>query len=427
VWGVIVLLGDVYLLRLVAREDFGSDPCWYGLAALVAFASNASLLSVARGRGGARLWAPAGWAWITAGLAAIVFVAGCWARSASLDDFPMNAIPDMHRVLAVGARRLVRGEFPYQAVDVPWHTFMVYQPGLLLPYAVPSALALDVRWTAIVTSALIPTLWIAVLGARGPVTLLALAPVGLAWAFEEQQRAFPSQFHDSAWWPWVVGGSLLFCSGRWAMAGLFWGLAMASRQYAAGVAILLLCHVVRRAGWRPAFVFGTAAVATVAALYLPFVVVDWRSVLVEPLRTYHEMIVRFVIPKRPDWIRDSLGWSWWLIGLPGYHRWVLPLQLVIVALFVVGSSLWVRTRAGTVIMGGLALMAFNFLQDWPVWYLYCAPFLLIATGSLEALCTSAEQARPLARANSSRGARARQGIGSDASRAEARGGRRIEP
>lgn len=387
-WGVCVLVGDLWLLRLVARHALGSSPRWYGLAALVALVANASLLAVTATRGSPRLWAPRAWCSVAVGLGVAALLAGCWARSLSLDGFAMSAIPDMHRVLAVGARRLVRGEFPYRPVDVPWRTFMVYQPGMLLPYVVPVALDLDVRWAAVVTSTLVPALWIAVLGARGPAAMLAVVPVAVGWLFEAEQRRFPAQFHDSAWWPWVVGGSLLFLRERWVAAGVLWGFAAASRQYAAGVVILLVCHLARRVGWRAAVVFGGVAFVVAAALYLPFVAVDWRSVLTTPLRTYHELMIRSVIPEHPGWIRESLGWSWWLLRWPGYHQWILPVQLAIVGLVVVASTLWVRTRAGAVLSGGLALLTFNFLQDWPVWYLHCAPLLLVATACLEATCTS---------------------------------------
>ena len=387
-WGVGVLVADVWLLRLLQRHALGPEARWYMLAAAVVLAANASLLAVTATRGDARLRASPRWPLCLAGLATAVFLAGCWARARHLADCPLDVIPDMHRVMAIGADRLIRGEFPYRPVEVPWRTFMVYQPGMLLPYAVPAALGLDVRWTAVVASALIPALWLAVLGRRGPATLIVLAPVAVAWLLETEQQTLPAVIHDPAWWPWLIGGSLLFLHGRWGWAGVLLGAAAASRQHAAGLAILLFCHAWRRAGRRPALALGVAAFATAVVLYLPFVAVDWRSVLIQPLRTYHEVMVQFVIPKRPEWIRESMGWSSWLITLPGYYRWVLPVQLAITTLIIAGATRWVRSRAGAVVCGALALMVFVFFHDWPVWYLHVASLLLVATGTLDAACTS---------------------------------------
>ena len=391
VWGVGVLLADVWLLRFVARHGLAVWPEWYGSAAILALAANAGLLAVTATRGDDRPRSVAGWRWIAIATAVLAFAAGCWTRGLWLDEFSMAEIPDMHRVISVGVRCLLRGEFPYKTLHVPWSTFMVYQPGMLLPYVVPAAFDVDVRWTAVVTSALVPALWIAVFGARGPAALAAVAPVAAGWLFEAEQQTFAAQFHDAAWWPWAVGGSLCFLRARWIAAGVLWGCAAASRQYAAGVVILLALHLVRREGWRPARTFALTAAGVAALLYLPFVAVDWWRVLVVPLRTYHQVMVRVVIPNHPEWIRESLGWSWWLLPLPGYAGWILPLQVGVVGLYVAASTLWTRTRAGAVLAGGLALLTFNFLQDWPVWYLHCAPLLLIATACLDAICTSTER------------------------------------
>jgi OmpR family response regulator RpaB len=47
------------------------------------------------------------------------------------------------------------------------------------------------------------------------------------------------------------------------------------------------------------------------------------------------------------------------------------------------------------VSGGLALLLFNFLQDWPVWYLHIVPLLLVATGALDAATRPSEGLRKL--------------------------------
>jgi hypothetical protein len=382
VWTVSVLVSDVWLLDVLGQRGFGFEAEPYAAAAWVTLAANASLLFVTRRSGATVPRGRAGWAPVALG--ALAFVAACRTRGAAFAAFPIDTIPDMHRVLAVGVSRLLHGEFPYAAVEVPWRTYMVYQPGMLLPYVVPAVVGVDLRWTAVVGSALVPALWLAVLGRRGIGALCLVAPVAAAWFLDPQQVNFGAQFHDSAWWPWIIGGSLAFVEGQWLAAGLLWGAAIASRQYAAGVAALLFLHLVWRVGWRPAVTFALAAGAMTTLLYGPFLAIDWRSVLVQPLRTYHDVMTMYVIPQRPEWIRSSMGWSWWLIDLPGYYAWVLPAQLAIVGLVIVAATCRVRTRAGALVSGGLALLLFNFLQDWPVWYLHIVPLLLVATGALDA-------------------------------------------
>ncbi len=113
--------------------------------------------------------------------------------------------------------------------------------------------------------------------------------VAVAWALRERPRVavasalavalVPVTWYVSAFWGqyesvYTLFGllaAILALRGRWALAGVLLGLALATKPQAIPFIVPLAGFAVARAGWRGAVVPAATAAATLVVLWLPFV------------------------------------------------------------------------------------------------------------------------------------------------------------
>jgi hypothetical protein len=327
------------------------------------------------------------WIFYSAAVAALV-VLGWHARVHWLRMHPIDQVPDMHRVIAAGVRLLLDGRFPYRPVDVPWWVPMGYQPGMFLPYVPAGVLGIDTRHAAVIGSVAAPLIWLVWFRPRNSYSMIVVPVVSALWLFNKLQTDLPANVQTPTWWPWCALGSLSFLSGRWKTSGVFWGLAAASRQQAAGAAAALAIYLVRRVGWRAAGGFAAAGTIAAVLLYAPFLAIDARAVLIAPMQNYRAMVEHVVIGQNPSWIRESMGLGVWLIRVPHYLDWMLWAQTGAMAVVWAITALRVRTARSAVVAAGVCLLFFNYFLHWAVWYLYAEPFIIFACAGLQGLFPS---------------------------------------
>jgi hypothetical protein len=398
---ITVLLFDALVVEFISPQNETVAPPWVHLTlAFATLALNGALLICANRVGSTRVSTRSRLLLFTSVLIAVSLAAHGWMlRSHWIHAVDIDDVADMPRIVAAGVSLLLEGHHPYQHVQVPWDVPMAYQPGMFLPHVIPGLIGVDTRQAAAVASVLVPALWIIGFGRRGAWALLATTLVCLPWLCAKNQVFMPTTVQTPTWWPWCALGALLFLDGRWRSAGILWGLAAASRQHVIGAVILLALHLLRRGEKREALGFSLAALLTLLAVYLPFLLAGtgaFHAMIIEPLEYNRAILLEHHLPTPPPELYQCMGFGNWLVTLPGFPTWMLPLQILVTVFLWICTWRWVKSSAAAVAMAGFALIAFNFLLNWPVYYLHVPPLILFSTVALHILTQRAPESETAA-------------------------------
>lgn len=401
---VFVVSGTLLCLNfwILSLPDFlrrvGSDTMSaYLLGTGVLLAINIALLLVATDRNGGGWSSPheigQPWLAMTVGLCGLtVLVIGCyrWLRHIfAIPIDPMRA--DMLVVIREGIRTLLQGGDPYRLYNVPWEAALPYGPVLWVPYILPYALKMDLRFLPVAAALFIAALCgvaATVLGYRrqwlGALVLLALE---LTVCLNLKLYHFIVIAHTPVYWPLIFLFCYLFSQGRSGPAAVTLGLLLAARATMTALVPIFFIYAIKGEvedrrlslegqGHKPGLIrlfvyFCTAAVTP----FLPFAIWNFRSLWYSIYGNYFHLVKGFVW-QSTDWVGRTFGTTGYLLSR-GWQDHVEHLQIGVMLSFYVLAWLRITHRAQALRWMGMALLLFSMTSLWPVYYLYLDVFVLL--------------------------------------------------
>jgi hypothetical protein len=372
---------------LAAPARYGATARAFATATALLVVASAALLGLsmraphARAAGGTPVPAAA-LAYAAAASILLVIASRAWLQEILVYPHdPLRA--DMLIVIQQGIRRVLQGRNPYTIYHVPWDATLPYGPVMWIPYIVPYALRVDVRFVSLLGVLFVPA-------------ACAVAAASLAWsrrylpaaaclivlgaiAYSPDLRGFASIAHTPSYWPLLGLLAWFVTRERWSAAAVTCGLLFVARTTMAATAPVLLMAVWYRD--RRQFPWAALLLAAAAGIpYLPFAIADWRALIYALYGSYQSLMKGFVWTQT-TWVQQTVGVTGLLLRT-GLQRYAGALQAVV--MLAIYAAAWRSIRGGgrPLPWMTIALLAFSMTTFWPVHYIYFDVFLLWACGML---------------------------------------------
>jgi hypothetical protein len=183
---------------------------------------------------------------------------------------PHTSGANMLEIIEAAAQDFIGGNNPYHLYAGIADTSFGYLPGLWLPYALFVFLGLDTRLFNIIAIVLIA--WLFERGLRIDPEKRAVILGATLYPFLLSPPVSQMLVHGHVWPYWLLLSimAVLLVKERYLVAAIMFGLALASRQPALWIVPPLFGYLASRLGWMATLRLALIALATYAALVLPF-------------------------------------------------------------------------------------------------------------------------------------------------------------
>ncbi|MGO8754177.1 MAG: hypothetical protein ACLQHK_02975 [Gallionellaceae bacterium] len=183
---------------------------------------------------------------------------------------PHTSGANMLEIIEAAARDFIRGNNPYHLYPGIAGTPFGYMPGLWLPYALFVFFGLDTRLFNVIAIVLIA--WLFERGLKIDPEKRTFVLGTTLYPFLLSPPMSKMLVHGHVWPYWLLLSIMvvLLVKERYLVAAIVFGLALATRQPALWIAPPLFGYLASRLGWLPTLRLSLIALATYAALVLPF-------------------------------------------------------------------------------------------------------------------------------------------------------------
>lgn len=284
---------------------------------------------------------------------------------------------DMLIQIREAVERLASGHNPYHVYYVPWELPLSYGPALWMWYLVPYALQADLRvvtiFGQIFTTSLVAVAASVDASRRRYLHAAVLTFVGLMVLGNPLFERFLLMGHTPAYWPLVALFALVSAPDRTRSMAVVLGLLLGARTTMIALVPTFFIYLWRND--RRAIPGAALSIAvTLAVLFGPFLILDWRTLVYGLYGNYVRVITDFVWHKT-NWMASTLGPTRVLVAA-GWSEYVAIVQVVVMA--VVYAITWWRLRSGESPAPWycLALGTFCMTTLWPVFYAFLDAFVL---------------------------------------------------
>ncbi len=323
----------------------------------------------------------------------VMTTTGCLLRWTHIARTPIKPnIADMLPLIKNACDTLASGANPYDKIYLmPWKLPLTFWPGLWMPYLIPYALGIDIRWTHIGCVVGIAFIFGAFIirslrtSSQNNQAMLVAAFSGLClFLFSSELIAFASIAHTPPQWLWVslLAGSIIL--KRPCLSAILLGIVLASRQTAVVYAPIMAIYWLRTTHNLRTVV--TLSIMTACTFFLicgPFLMLDPYDFIVAPVRHYSWL-------GQWDFTRGYGSFSAKTIGLTFMLRkthieWLLQAATI---LAIAGPLIlaWRRlqTETDVLLFLGLAGTAVALTSPIPWHYEYFPSLLLISFAAIAA-------------------------------------------
>jgi hypothetical protein len=309
--------------------------------------------------------------WVATGVGIVLHAVGIWLIP--IDVKAANMLP----IIVAGCQDLLHGENPLMKMYPGIATApLYYLPGTVLPYCAPVAADLDPRALNLAILLLLLGLLFRFqrFSSQPAAAALTTLPVLLS------PMAMQMGYYGHVWpyWLHVVGFAMAVLRGRYLLAAVLLGLALATRQMAVFVYGMLGAVMFRELGLSRALVYGAIAAAVFALLVSPFLS-DANVTLAD---LYYGGVRTAAVETHGATLNpaDQIALSGSFVWL-GMRDWMMPLQVAL-AVLVTGALLLFATpsRHTAIVRIGVSYVVVIGASAFLHRYFYAPGFFLIALG-----------------------------------------------
>ena len=363
----------------------------YLLGTAVLVAVNVALLSLPAGEDDKDVSFPhlTGKPWVTTlvmlcGLSVLAIGSHHWLQQIfTVPIDPMRA--DMLVRIREGMKSFLQGMNPYRLYYAPWEMPLSYGPVLWMPYILPHALRMDIRFLTIGAALFIAALF--AIGAtvlahqRRWVEALALLAVEVTFCLNPALYDFIVIGHTPVYWPLLFTFCYLFSRGRTGPAAVALGLLIVARTSMVALVPVFFIYVLkdqieggdlRSRFIKPLLYFCLAAILP----FLPFAILNFQSLWYGIVTRYPYIVKRVVWRGTDGGIFRTFGTTGFLLSR-GWQHYVESVQAGVLLAFYVLGWFRIKSRGQALRWMGMALLVFSMTLLWPVYYLYLDVFVLL--------------------------------------------------
>ena len=296
-------------------------------------------------------------------------------------------VADMLPLIRKAMSAFLSGDYPYQFYYLPWQLPLYYFPLLWISYIPAHVLRLDMRIIGVVISAVILFIfWHESRRARESAAPGSLKPLlvflpGIFFFLSPYTIFFTASGHSYPYWFCLVFFLYFLKNDRHALAAIFLGLAVSTRQPAVILVPFYLIYLFKNVPRRQ-WIFLTALMTISAAvLILPFFLADPKGFLFD---SFSGVSGELSYGWRPA-ILGSVGLTnvFYFFGITRYLKIV---QMTALALIFLLALFKVRNKVSLFVYSGFALFLHNtFLFYIPSHYFYIPVFIVFSFAALELL------------------------------------------
>ena len=328
----------------------------------------------------------------------LILVYGTIIRLHIIFTFPIDrSFADMLPLIKNAIVTFLSGENPYRTYQMPWSLPLVYFPLLWISYIPAYLLRTDIRITGIIiNAAILFVFWHESRhgvkeGGNGPVRGLLIFTLGISFFLSDFSIFFTASGHSYPYWLFLTFYLYFIHHDRTALASVFLGLSVATRQPAVFLVPFYLIYLFRVSPPKK-FLFRTfLLIVTGALLILPFFLMNPRTFLFD---SFADVGGELSYGWKPA-ILGSIGFTniFYLLKVPG----LLPYaQLGILSILLIFAWVKVRDKSTLFIFSGTAMLVYNmFLFHIPVHYFYFPVFLIFSFAVGEKLTVQSQMPSPV--------------------------------
>lgn len=282
---------------------------------------------------------------------------------------PHTSGANMLEIIEAAARDFIGGNNPYHFYPGIAGTSFGYPPGLWLPYALFVFLGLDTRLFNVIAVVLLALLFERGLKIDPEKRTFILGAT--LYPFLLSPPVSKMLVHGHVWPYWLLLSimAVMLVKERYLVAAIVFGLALATRQPALWIAPPLFGYLAARLGWLTTLRLSLIALATFAALVLPFALGKGAE--------FWRVVYLGIADFSPDLLHINA--SIWLssIGMDGLRR---PVQ----AAALLGAMVWLYRRKADLpaflLVTGIAYIWTVYFNNYAVRYVYFPGLLLLTAG-----------------------------------------------